>query len=298
MFSWKVWSFVTCAHCALLLFLLFSEPISIKKPLKQKTTVRTIALKQNNNAIKSALAFLDEPIQRPPSPPSPPPVEIEETVDSPTPPEPSTSNLDPSPLVVPDPSPSFSQTTKKIKKQVAPTPTPKAKPTVAKSVEKPKSPSKSKEIATKKNPTKPSQAQKEKMLSMMKESLALMDKTTGSSLGTSKGKKGGGTSATAFGKIDSLASEHLSSADGAATYQEELIAYLKHLLQLPEIGEVRLRLTLTDTGNVSKLVVLEASSDKNRNYVEKKIPTLSFPPFGSRLKGEKSHTFPVTLTGY
>lgn len=80
------------------------------------------------------------------------------------------------------------------------------------------------------------------------------------------------------------------------TYQEELIGRLKLLLRLPEYGLVRVKLTLERSGKVKQLTVTNAESSKNKSYIEKTLPTLTFPAFGNNFSGQDSFTFSLNLS--
>ena len=57
----------------------------------------------------------------------------------------------------------------------------------------------------------------------------------------------------------------------------ELIALMQKTLALPEIGEVKIELTVAADGKVKKLKVLASESEANRHYLETELPELSFP---------------------
>lgn len=286
--AWKIWGVVATLHGISLILLMLTHDTPAKKMPRQKAVVHTVSLSRNQKELKSALAFLDEPIARPPEEPTQPiaaqtPASVPIETPPPTP--------DPSPL----PSAKPISNPKKIS---TPSPSPKKtktstpKKTVSKKPTTQSPPSKKSTSSSKQVPT-------DQMLSMMKKSLEHIENASKNVGGTSKKSKGtsSGSNSSSFKGIESLGSEHLSMAEVIATYQEELVIYLKHLLELPEMGEVKLRLTLTKNGKVASLNILSCSSTKNRSYAETKIPTLSFPPFGERLKGESQHTFSVTLKG-
>lgn len=65
---------------------------------------------------------------------------------------------------------------------------------------------------------------------------------------------------------------------GAPSYQETLIGYLHTKLRLPEFGEVKLEIVLTPEGKVKSVRVLQSASILNKNYLEKNLPLLKFPP--------------------
>ena len=104
------------------------------------------------------------------------------------------------------------------------------------------------------------------------------------------------------GKIESLSVEDLNPGDQTLSspkevgYREELASRLKLLLTLPEYGEVKVKLTLLRSGKVSNVVVVNSMSTKNRNYIEKTIPTLSFSGFGSNFSNMANYTFLISLS--
>lgn len=61
------------------------------------------------------------------------------------------------------------------------------------------------------------------------------------------------------------------------SFEEQLVSYLHEALHLPEMGEVKIELTLQKNGSVEKIVVLHAESLKNKAYLEKNLPLLRFP---------------------
>ncbi|MBU6149797.1 MAG: hypothetical protein KGQ54_06345 [Verrucomicrobia bacterium] len=87
-----------------------------------------------------------------------------------------------------------------------------------------------------------------------------------------------------FANYQSVAME-----DAAAS----LIGYLQGYLQLPDIGEVQIQLTLRKDGKVEGVKVLKAESENNRKYLEKQLPKLSFPT--SILQGVPARSFLLTF---
>lgn len=75
-------------------------------------------------------------------------------------------------------------------------------------------------------------------------------------------------------------------------YQELLVSYLHQMLNLPDYGEVRIQLTLSEDGTVTKMVVLKTESQKNKEYLERNLPMLKFPRLFSNKKEE---TFMLTF---
>ncbi len=99
--------------------------------------------------------------------------------------------------------------------------------------------------------------------------------------------------------IGELQSEQFISLLGKSPetiYSNALISRLKVLLQMPEHGDVDIELTLSRSGKVIKLKVLRDESSINRLYIEKIIPTLSFPSFEPFSDNETQHTFAIRLT--
>jgi colicin import membrane protein len=82
---------------------------------------------------------------------------------------------------------------------------------------------------------------------------------------------------------------------GEVSYRDELAERLKLQLVLPEYGSVKLKLTLQRSGEVIRIAILSADSRRNRDYVEKRVPSLQFPPFGNQFSQEPEHTFTITL---
>jgi hypothetical protein len=80
-----------------------------------------------------------------------------------------------------------------------------------------------------------------------------------------------------------------------SSYTDTLTSYLYEQLSLPDYGEVKIQLSLRQDGTVAKLVVLKAKNGKNRDYLEKHLPRLRFPPFVGELANQKEHTFVLTF---
>jgi outer membrane biosynthesis protein TonB len=82
---------------------------------------------------------------------------------------------------------------------------------------------------------------------------------------------------------------------GERTYYDELIHRLKLALRLPDHGSVKVKLTLSSDGKVVRVSIVSSKSSKNKSYIEKTLPTLSFPKFGSNFSGQKEQTFRLNL---
>lgn len=82
----------------------------------------------------------------------------------------------------------------------------------------------------------------------------------------------------------------------AANYYDALVNCLKKGLILPEMGEVKVNLTIDHKGKVLKLETLESKSIWNKQYIEKHLPKLTMPSFELYYKGIAHKTFTITLT--
>lgn len=90
-----------------------------------------------------------------------------------------------------------------------------------------------------------------------------------------------------------LASDELS--EGTVGYRDELANRLQLMLKMPEVGQVKIKLTLGRSGNFMKLTIVSSESNANRKYIEKALPTLIFPSFGSQMGHVENYTFSITL---
>ncbi|MCC5832383.1 MAG: hypothetical protein JJU12_05000 [Chlamydiales bacterium] len=131
-------------------------------------------------------------------------------------------------------------------------------------------------------PAEKPNAHREELVRMMRESLASLEDKPAQTKKVAEVKQ-----------VGPLASETLKFE---ADYQDRLVAFLQNALMLPEKGDVKLALTVNRAGNVKEVKVKQAASERNQKYVEEGVPALLLPPFGSHFKGEKAHTFSITLT--
>jgi colicin import membrane protein len=94
----------------------------------------------------------------------------------------------------------------------------------------------------------------------------------------------------------------ISDIDGVSlsrkeiSYRDELASRLKLLLRLPEYGDVKVKLTLKRSGRVANVMIVHAESMANHKYIEKTLPSLVFPSFGSDFGDAKEYTFSITLS--
>lgn len=306
-----------------LLFVLFSYVTftnPIQKSLRQNVVVKTVQLNPKLEPVSTATIEKIPSIQQQPLPPPPlpteaapskvettpvvkdPPKPIEKPAPKPAPPplkkaevkKPEVKPVPPKPKVEPQKPTQAKkpQTLAPVKKAETPPPKPKAPEIDAKALAAEKA--KQQAIAAAEEAARQKQQQ---LLSKAKESLAKMGETKdkinlNSSISLSD------TSIPQ--RIQSLQIDALPAMGGISLgsqeirYQDELGARLKQALKLPDYGTVKVKLTLEKSGKVSQIEVT-STSDKNKKYIEKTLPTLSFSPFGSQFSGAEQYTFMLTL---
>jgi outer membrane biosynthesis protein TonB len=176
--------------------------------------------------------------------------------------------------------------------QPAPPPPPKKKvqkKKPPKPVEKPK-PKKKEKV---KQPTVDDK--RKKLLKQAQETLAKIDQR-------SDKIEANPTKATKVPKrIDTLSfvgvkSSDTSESSSESAYRSELANHLRAQLQLPEMGNVEVKLIVNQQGIVEKIVIISSENERNADYITKSLPSLKLPPFGKNYSGAKSHTFHITLT--
>jgi colicin import membrane protein len=139
------------------------------------------------------------------------------------------------------------------------------------------------------------------LLNKAKENLAKMSETRDKISTSSSPSLAATTLPKALGdlQVDALPLGEMGSTGewGAKeiSYSDEVASRLKMALRLPDYGAVKIRLTLDRTGKVVKVETVQSESNKNKAYVESKIPTLLFPSFGQRFQGVSQNTFVITL---
>lgn len=169
-----------------------------------------------------------------------------------------------------------------------PAPQPVAQP------KKPKAPAKKKEEPKPKPKPKPEPKKKtikkKELLSKMQENLRKLKKSStavAAPLPKSIEKL----------QVDALPSTaHAELTTEEASYRDLLAAQLQMLLRLPEEGEVKVKLTVERSGQIAALSIIDAKSGPNRLYVEKTLPAVTLPRFGSHFGNQSQYTFLVTLT--
>lgn len=77
------------------------------------------------------------------------------------------------------------------------------------------------------------------------------------------------------------------STDSSFSYVQRLIEELQNHLNLPEYGEVKVEMTITQEGMITDLYIVDAQSEKNAAYLKKTLPNVTFPWFNQYAKQEK-----------
>jgi len=293
---------VLAAHMSLIWLSSISAKEKPVLPPRERLVVKTIPLKPRPLpqprvepvvAIPEPVAAVPEPIPEPvPAPPEPPKPQpqLKEEPPPPPPPPPPKPKSKPQPPK-PKPAPKKKAEPKKEqkkepKKEKAPQPPPKPKPA-------PAAPPKPKPDPV----AEARKARQKELLSKAKESL--------SKAVTSRETAPTQVSDTAMGNIPkpigSLQIEALPTGELVTlstreiSYRDELASRLKLGLRLPEYGEVKIKLTLERSGKVAQVQIVSSKSVKNKEYIEKTLPTLTFPGFGDNFKGSTQYTFAITL---
>lgn len=138
--------------------------------------------------------------------------------------------------------------------------------------------------------------QEQQLIDKAKKSLA---KLNGTSTGSSKASAS--TIAAAPGLLEDLQvdAKAVGVENGLTPdqmgYCEEMVSRLRLQLKLPEIGEVKIRLTVDRSGKVLGVKTVSAASAINQAHIEKVVPKLSFPPFGSHFGVDKEKSFLLVL---
>lgn len=124
------------------------------------------------------------------------------------------------------------------------------------------------------------------LVNQLKQSIAKIDENPQKVL-TNRALKA--PSAIATLKVDQMAEE---VEDG---YVSSLVDCLQSALDLPEVGEVKLELTLTSGGRFVRIKVVKSGSDRNRLFLESALKSIPFPPFSGQLKQHQEHTFVLSF---
>ncbi len=164
---------------------------------------------------------------------------------------------------------------------------PKKDPVIPPPVVKPKTPTPT--IKKEEKKKEPQDDKKSRLLKQAKESIALVNAKPYKSSDTKKISPLSEKSLPAeIGELESNSSEY--------DYKSRLAGTLKALLQLPEYGDVQIKLCLNRAGKVTELIVLKTDSKLNKKYVEEHLPKLTLLSFGNNFLNSSSKTFTITLT--
>ncbi len=143
------------------------------------------------------------------------------------------------------------------------------------------------------------ESKQKKLLAAAQESIAKMDQSRAK---INSVKSNPGSIAVAPAAITSLQIDTLPLSNGTPlspgekNYRDELASRLKLMLKLPDHGDVQLKLTLDRTGKATKVSVVKSESSANRSYIEKTLPNLKFPSFGSHFENMSEYTFIIQLS--
>lgn len=181
----------------------------------------------------------------------------------------------------------------------APKKAPAKKPAkaAAKKVTAPPKPAQEKNVS---NPAADAKKQKQiALLKQAKEKMGQVDLNLGGLIASNTSGIGSTATPSAIESlhIDTVyieSAETLNSKEVA--YRDELAGRLKRLLTLPEFGEVKLKLTLDRSGQVVSVKILAAQSSANKTYIEKTLPTLKMPAFGSKFGTAPTNAFTITMS--
>ncbi len=81
-------------------------------------------------------------------------------------------------------------------------------------------------------------------------------------------------------------------------FASNLVQRLQNALELPEMGTVKLELTLKCDGTFVQMRVLESASNRNQKFLETQLKALKYPAFSGSLKQEKEHIFVLSFCNH
>lgn len=82
---------------------------------------------------------------------------------------------------------------------------------------------------------------------------------------------------------------------GLPSYTASLVKELTQILQLPEYGEVKIKITVNPAGKIIELLVLQAESKANKLYLEKCLPNIVLPKYNEKVTLNNEQTFTLTF---
>lgn len=86
-----------------------------------------------------------------------------------------------------------------------------------------------------------------------------------------------------------------SENDEGNEFTSLLIECFQKELRLPEVGEVKVELTLRQDGSLVEMKLLSKESQFNAQFLEKALQAMQFPSFKGKLAKQKEHTFVITF---
>jgi hypothetical protein len=91
--------------------------------------------------------------------------------------------------------------------------------------------------------------------------------------------------------VAQLAEESKASPE----YGDFLITYLQHSLDLPEHGDVKAEIRIDRFGNLVDCLILNTKSQKNADFLKKRLPELAFPCFNDFSIDDPALSFTITF---
>ena len=80
-----------------------------------------------------------------------------------------------------------------------------------------------------------------------------------------------------------------------SSYTASLVKELTQMLQLPEYGEVKIKIKVSPAGKILELLVLQAESKLNKLYLEKHLPNIVLPKYNEKATLNNKQTFTLTF---
>lgn len=80
-----------------------------------------------------------------------------------------------------------------------------------------------------------------------------------------------------------------------SSYTASLVKELTQMLQLPEYGEVKIKIKVSPAGKILELLVLQAESKVNKLYLEKHLPNIVLPKYNEKVALNNEQTFTLTF---
>ncbi len=79
------------------------------------------------------------------------------------------------------------------------------------------------------------------------------------------------------------------------SYEDFLVAFLQSSLDLPERGDVRIRIEIDRFGHLSECEILDLKNSKNGEFLKKRLPELAYPCFNDFGITDLTQTFTITF---